>query len=771
MIDDEEPTTTTTTSTTSTTTNDDDEIKAIVAESVGVALFAVADHGDETWRAMMRHMIRRTIHLPKPPPVVGKNKETETNKAKQTQQHDVVVEPQQQQQAPLLFFDIEVRTAPALFRRFARQQRAKQQQQQQHDDGVDVDDDNNEPGREKDLSTSSSCSCSCWTIRSPYGVERDVTSSAQLAELLLPELERQVQARHLARHVRIAPRSNFICITTYEYEKSLLLSWSSSSSSLPCPYCPIWCRSYQSLWWHLQRQHNTVHHAAVEMAAYHETRYTTALVVYVGNNNGASGGNCGNSAGNSRSSTDDDDNNTTRRSPLPLQQRRQLSNAVVVPDIIVAAAAETPWDAVKRGVSVAELQRLLPSLPSSSTSSTASSSLDPPTPPPQEHPQQHGRGCCFDPQRDRDHHGSLLLHWAAGGGHLDLVRYLVEERGCDVNAVQVGHRSFAGRTPLHWAARHGHVAVVDYLLTSFSLSSSSTDDEDNNNNHNNNTNMVVDAVTADGTTAFCWAAWQGHVPILERLYTAGCDVQSCNRFGCNAALWAAQTTTTTTGGGGGGGGNSLSSSSSSSRPVTTLQWLLDHGCPIFVTNVAQHGVLHKAAQRGHDAICHWFVDRLRQQLDIVTNVNVDNDDDSGSSSDSVSNNNSMVVSRRNVWDLIGPDLDQCCPSDLAGMEGHVALAHWLATTEMSLVVQLQQQGRIPLSTSTTTTTSSSTSMTTTTTTSDIPNWLTPYSVPVHCFEWVSGGGVLRMRSVFSVPPASPPSMVVVAAARQDTVDC
>jgi len=50
------------------------------------------------------------------------------------------------------------------------------------------------------------------------------------------------------------------------------------------------------------------------------------------------------------------------------------------------------------------------------------------------------------------------LHWAAGGGHLDLVELLVEN-GANVTASDPEH----GGTPADWAAHQGHAEVADRL--------------------------------------------------------------------------------------------------------------------------------------------------------------------------------------------------------------------------------------------------------------------------------------------------------------------
>ena len=50
------------------------------------------------------------------------------------------------------------------------------------------------------------------------------------------------------------------------------------------------------------------------------------------------------------------------------------------------------------------------------------------------------------------------VHGAAQNGHLDVVRYLVEEDKVDFN--KASHNRWA---PLHIATSHNHTAVADYL--------------------------------------------------------------------------------------------------------------------------------------------------------------------------------------------------------------------------------------------------------------------------------------------------------------------
>ena len=62
-----------------------------------------------------------------------------------------------------------------------------------------------------------------------------------------------------------------------------------------------------------------------------------------------------------------------------------------------------------------------------------------------------------------------FLHYACIGGHMNAIRYLVEERGADINAQTYGMYKNVitdeggGFTPLHAAAHYGHLEAVKYL--------------------------------------------------------------------------------------------------------------------------------------------------------------------------------------------------------------------------------------------------------------------------------------------------------------------
>jgi ankyrin repeat protein len=233
----------------------------------------------------------------------------------------------------------------------------------------------------------------------------------------------------------------------------------------------------------------------------------------------------------------------------------------------------------------------------------------------------------FHPSTAYDRNGATPLMWAAGGGQMDIVRYLVEECQCDLSQPQKGKRSFAGRTALHWAARNGHLEAVEYLVSTARAESSKQE--------------LIEAATQDGTTAFGWACWQRHVAVMEYLCQQGCAIDGVNSFGCSPVLWCSQ----------GVGGNGLKA----------LQWLQSRGCNMKRVNNNGHGVLHKAAQRGQQDIVEWFI---KMVLESTKEVN-------------------------KLLALIGPDTEGYCPSDLAGMEGHSDLAVLLAITEVNVSQKLK----------------------------------------------------------------------------------
>uniref|UniRef100_A0A7S2V7L6 Uncharacterized protein n=1 Tax=Entomoneis paludosa TaxID=265537 RepID=A0A7S2V7L6_9STRA len=98
--------------------------------------------------------------------------------------------------------------------------------------------------------------------------------------------------------------------------------------------------------------------------------------------------------------------------------------------------------------------------------------------------------------RTEDNQGQTPLHWAIMAGQLEVVQYLVEQKGANVEA-----QTNYGATPLHWASLYGKLEVVQYLVE-----------------HGAN----VEAKSTDGWTALDMATKNGHNQV--KLYLQPHDV-------------------------------------------------------------------------------------------------------------------------------------------------------------------------------------------------------------------------------------------------------
>ena len=338
-------------------------------------------------------------------------------------------------------------------------------------------------------------------LLSDFGLKRSFASAAALGNILAMDLEQH--SSHLRQLVDYVDcqKSGMICFTTKTRVEQL-----KASGKLLCCHCHKWCKGEKGLWWHSQKEHGVTHDTATRDANHVQAKDSSALVVY-------------NHLSNHHlvffnDTTNNHDNHKDTTSPENDQD-------------------SSPFVYAKIG----DLQRLVECF--------QTTGLDPPT--------------------ATDRNGSTCLHWAAGGGHLPIVQFLIQSKHCDPNTGQRGKRSFRGRTALHWASRNGHLAVVQYLIEEAKAN--------------------LEAATIDGTTAFGWACWQGRIHVIRYLYSQGCNPRSVNTFGCNAALWAAQ----------GNGG------------LQVLNFLAAIGCNLHLVNSNGHGVLHKAAQRGNRPVLEWLL--------------------------------------------------------------------------------------------------------------------------------------------------------------------
>jgi ankyrin repeat protein len=160
-----------------------------------------------------------------------------------------------------------------------------------------------------------------------------------------------------------------------------------------------------------------------------------------------------------------------------------------------------------------------------------------------------------------DRYGSSALQWAAGAGHLDVVRWLVNDCGMNPSTTV---QPKDGRNALHWACRNGELVVCRWLVEEGGVNPS--------------------VPVKDGTSPFHWAVWQGHVEVCKWLVEIGADWRSKNSFGCNAVQWAA-----------------LAGS------VPMCRYLQDIGLDLRLLNDNGHSALHKAAVKGQQSVCTWLL--------------------------------------------------------------------------------------------------------------------------------------------------------------------
>ena len=129
-------------------------------------------------------------------------------------------------------------------------------------------------------------------------------------------------------------------------------------------------------------------------------------------------------------------------------------------------------------------------------------------------------------------------------------------------------------------------------------------------------------------------------------------MNTANSFGCNAVLWAAQ--------------------SNNRMGLDVIQFLEEIGCDLELINSNGHGIIHKSAQRGKLDVCEWIFSRMKT----FTMLGCENH-----SSDA------FAINIPNILRMIGPDKENCCPSDIAGQANHHHLARFLSDFEKEICME------------------------------------------------------------------------------------
>ena len=132
----------------------------------------------------------------------------------------------------------------------------------------------------------------------------------------------------------------------------------------------------------------------------------------------------------------------------------------------------------------------------------------------------------------------------------------------------VDRRSKDGRTALMWACRNGCRDVAEALVAA---------------------GADPHAVSRKGVSCLHWAVWGQQPEIAGWLLDAphSLPLEARSDAGCNAAIWAA-----------------------ASGGLGIAQWLHGRGADFTALNHWGHGVLNKAAWRGHLPLLEWMLDKV-----------------------------------------------------------------------------------------------------------------------------------------------------------------
>lgn len=114
----------------------------------------------------------------------------------------------------------------------------------------------------------------------------------------------------------------------------------------------------------------------------------------------------------------------------------------------------------------------------------------------------------------RDEKGNTVAHWCCLGGHVTLLRYIME-----LNAPYDEASLFeTNAKPIHWACVNGHIAIVDILLQK---------------------GISIDCQDNKGCTPLLYACQYGQTTLAGYLIGKGAQLHICDKDGDSALHWAA----------------------------------------------------------------------------------------------------------------------------------------------------------------------------------------------------------------------------------------
>ena len=177
-----------------------------------------------------------------------------------------------------------------------------------------------------------------------------------------------------------------------------------------------------------------------------------------------------------------------------------------------------------------------------------------------------------------DRNGSIAEHWAAGGGHVDCLSYVMNLRRTINEKITSKYRQKVrrrdGKTSLHYAARNGKVECMSLILGEQAESS---------------LKVEVDVESGDGTTPLHLACYGGHVKAVKYLIEdCKASLHKANYWGCDLSHWSSM------------------SIGNKDEVIDLCNYLKNAGIKFTKPQRQGHTPLHKAAQKRNEHVIRWF---------------------------------------------------------------------------------------------------------------------------------------------------------------------
>ena len=125
------------------------------------------------------------------------------------------------------------------------------------------------------------------------------------------------------------------------------------------------------------------------------------------------------------------------------------------------------------------------------------------------------------------------VEWACQNGHLEIVKYLVNEMGADILN--------SNYCSLLWASEYGHLPVVKYLCEAgvdFQMYNELPIKRASQNGHYEVVKYLCELgadFRSDNDHTIRWASWSGHLPVVKYLCELGADIQSDDNYAIRKA--------------------------------------------------------------------------------------------------------------------------------------------------------------------------------------------------------------------------------------------